>query len=154
MLSCGPFPLSAKVDSMARLLILLLAISTVTPALAFTADRLSFAVRVRDEVSSHRVLGVFVLPEEDVQIEVLGGSEAAGGYRLEATAGIAQAVRPGRWTWRAPAENGLHPLKIVNALSREVRAARWRRNNSLNRSSPICLPRSPRHSCSRCISDA
>ena len=108
------------VDSVARLLTLLLAISSVTPALAFTADQVGFAVRVRNEVSSHRVLGVFVLPEGVVEIEVLGGSEALGGYRLEATTGIVQAIQPGRWAWRAPAENGLHPLKIVNAVSREA----------------------------------
>ena len=72
-----------------RLFTLLIAISSLTPALAFTPDRLGFSVRVGDEVSSYRVLGIFVLPGQALEIEVLAGSETFGGYRLEATAGLA-----------------------------------------------------------------
>ncbi len=102
-----------------RLLTLLIAISSITPVLAFTPDKLSFSVRVGDEVSSYQVLGIFVLPGQALEIEVLAGSETFGGYRLEATAGMVEETQPGRWTWRAPVEVGLHPLRIVNTATRE-----------------------------------
>ncbi len=102
------------------LLTVSIAISCLRPALAFTPDRLGFEVRVKDEVSSHRVLGVFVLPGEDLELEVLGEAMSFAGYRLDATAGTIDGGRPGRWTWRAPAEKGLYPLRIVHAASREV----------------------------------
>ncbi len=108
----------------ARRALLWLAVAGVTtgllPAHAFTPERLDFAVRVKDEVSSHRVLGVFVLPAEKLEIEILARSEAADDYQLHTPDGVLRAPGAPGWSWRAPAKKGLHPLTIVHVPSGET----------------------------------
>ena len=116
----GQLRSSVAIHGTLLLLALLIGVLSPSPALAFVADRLSFSVRVKDEVSSHRVLGVFVAPGEELEIEVLDGSQSPIGYRLEVTAGSVDGGTTGRWTWHTPAAKGLHPLRIVRAGSREV----------------------------------
>ncbi len=86
--------------SLPRRAVLLLAVASVAqslaPAWAFTADKLDFAVRIKDEVSSHRVMGVFVLPAERLEIEILQPSWAAGDYQLHTADGHLEKARI-RW---------------------------------------------------------
>ncbi len=107
-----------------RRAVLLLAVASVAqslaPAWAFTADKLDFAVRIKDEVSSHRVMGVFVLPAERLEIEILEPSGAAGDYQLHTTDGRLEQARTGGWSWWAPEKKGPYPLRIVHVPSGEA----------------------------------
>ena len=107
-----------------RRAVLLLAVASVAqslaPALAFTTDKLDFAVQIKDEVSSHRVLGVFVLPAERLEIEILEPSGVAGDYQLHTTDGRMEQARTGGWIWWAPEKKGPYPLRIVHVPSGEA----------------------------------
>ena len=86
----------------------------------FTSDRLSFSVRVREEISSYRVLGAFVLPEESLEIEVTSGPDGAARFHLEARDGLWEEVGDSGWRWRAPAAKGVYSLRIVNVTHGEA----------------------------------
>ena len=78
---------------------------------AFSPGRAGFEVRVRGETISFEVMGVFVLPGETLEIGLV--SAAAGeDFRLRAGAGEASREEPGRWSWRAPVEAGVYPLRL------------------------------------------
>lgn len=82
----------------------------------FSAETAGFSVKFNDEVSSYRILGVFVLPQETITLEV---QEALTHhqYFLKTTAGKATPLTASKWQWQAPQEAGLYPVKIVRTPS-------------------------------------
>jgi hypothetical protein len=72
-------------------------------------------LQVEDEVVPYRVLGLFVMPGESVPLEVLlpGGADA---FVADATAGVLDVHRKGKWTWTAPDTTGLYPLVVADTL--------------------------------------
>jgi hypothetical protein len=90
----------------------LLGISRVVTAGAFDPGRASFGVRFKDEVTSYRVTGVFVLPGERLTIEALAGDTSAP-CALHCPAGRILEESRNRWVWEAPASVG--DLHIVIA---------------------------------------
>jgi hypothetical protein len=81
----------------------------------FDHGRLSFSIEIKNVETPYRVLGIFVMPGETVAI-----SSRAQGLRIEASAGRVSEIRERRWTWQAPREKGLHPLRIRNTQTGEV----------------------------------
>lgn len=79
----------------------------------FSPERAVFSVKFREEVLPHRVMGVFVLPQEEVTLEALDNKERKQ-YALEASAGQVEQVAINKWRWRAPRETGLYPFKIIH----------------------------------------
>lgn len=75
------------------------------------ADRLDFAVEVRDVVIPYPVFGVTAFPGEPVDLAVQGGSEG-GDYRLSRSGGDVTRRQEAQWTWQAPNEPGWHVLRI------------------------------------------
>lgn len=73
--------------------------------------RAGFSVKVKDWVSPYRVLGLFAMPGETVDIETLF-SRPGEAYSLIATAGTATEVEEGRWQWTAPAKPGAYVLHL------------------------------------------
>ena len=73
-----------------------------TPAFAFTSHKLRFEVQVKGEVSPYSVLGVYALPGEVLQVEVVRGSSSLHSYRLEVDGASVSATEPGVWSWTAP----------------------------------------------------
>lgn len=90
-----------------------------TPAFAFTSHKLGFEIQVKGEVSPYSVLGVYALPGEALQIEVVRGSSSLHSYNLEADGASVSATEPGVWSWTAPTEKGLHALAVVDGGSQE-----------------------------------
>lgn len=74
-------------------------------------EKASFSVKVRDLVSPYRVLGLFVMPGETVDLETVF-TRPGEAYRLEAEAGEVTEVEPGHWTWTAPAQPGAYVLRV------------------------------------------
>jgi hypothetical protein len=85
-----------------------------TPAAEALGER-RFMVRFRDQVTRHRVMGVFLLPGEDLNLESI---PAVTGLTptcvLEWAQGEATQVAPNRWRWTAPQDPGLYPVKILD----------------------------------------
>lgn len=77
---------------------------------AFDAKTASFAIAVRDVVSSYREFALFVLPDEKVSIEATGGPAAT--YTLKTDAGVAEQIGQRKWRWTAPSTPGIYPLKF------------------------------------------
>lgn len=78
----------------------------------FQTGRASFSVKVRNDVSPYRVLGLFVLPDERVTIRVV--TEGNGSrYRLTTSAEPASPDGERQWTWRAPTRPGLYSIRVL-----------------------------------------
>ncbi len=97
----------------------LVALLVAPVANAFSPGRVGFEVRVRGETISLKVMAVFVLPGETLEIGLL--SAAAGeGFRLQAEAGAVSPEEPGNWRWQAPVEAGVYPLRLSRIATGET----------------------------------
>lgn len=92
---------------------LLLALAGVGAAQGFTTGKAGFAVRVRDEVIDYRTFGIYVMPGEVVDLEVVAPPDPAGDYLLDAPQGELLAASATGWSWRAPRTPGLYPLALA-----------------------------------------
>jgi hypothetical protein len=81
-------------------------------ASGFSPEKAGFSVKFKEEVSPYRVIGVYVLPQEALKVEV-EDTEKTGQYVLHASAGSAIPIGANKWRWRAPQETGFYPLKII-----------------------------------------
>jgi hypothetical protein len=77
-----------------------------------------FRVQFREEIISHTVMGVFILPDEHISIRAWG-NESESRFILEAGSGHAAEADMNRWIWRAPEEPGLYPVRIVQPQNQE-----------------------------------
>ncbi|MGB7063240.1 MAG: D-Ala-D-Ala carboxypeptidase family metallohydrolase [Candidatus Zixiibacteriota bacterium] len=83
---------------------------------AFNPEKAGFWVKFKEENSSYRVMGIYLLPGEKLTLEA-GGSENGGPYLLEATTGNFSQIKKGTWQWQAPQQPGLYPLKLIDSSS-------------------------------------
>lgn len=86
------------------------------PATPFDPQKARFSVKFREEVSPYRVLGVFVLPEEALRLEVVDAAKGKE-YALEASSGEVTRIASHEWLWRAPKATGLYPVAIIDPQS-------------------------------------
>ena len=84
----------------------------------FSDGRAGFSVRVRDEVIPYRVMGVFVMPGEQVRLAAETQHPAAA-FVAKAKSGSVQTAGPDAWRWTAPRTPGLYPLTITDVTSGE-----------------------------------
>lgn len=76
-----------------------------------------FPVRFGDQVSPYRLMALFVMPEETIDLEVVTPNASAV-YDVEATGGTAESNGPSSWKWRAPSEPGMYPIHVDERPSR------------------------------------
>lgn len=90
---------------------------SVPPALAFSHERAGFSLKIGKEVFPHRVASVFVLPGDEVRLEVLDAPPTSAFHARmvgEASEGGALKMKAGdRWIWTAPKSAGLRTLMLV-----------------------------------------
>jgi hypothetical protein len=79
---------------------------------SFSAQRLDFAVRYHDEVSSLRVNAVFVLPGEELTIQLIDPSDSGSTFTVEASEGDVLRWGSERWNWTAPDRPALYPMTV------------------------------------------
>jgi hypothetical protein len=98
----------------ALLCLILLQVRGTGGAAPFSNEKAPFRVSFKKEISPYRVLGVFVLPEESLTLEVL---EHPGKdyYLLQASGGEVVPIALNKWQWKAPAEAGLYPVVITDS---------------------------------------
>jgi hypothetical protein len=82
-------------------------------ATAFALQASGFALRIRQDVNPHAVFAFFALPGERVPLSVVPSEGAIGTFAFEASTGTLKSEGPAAWTWTAPAQEGLHPLRVV-----------------------------------------
>jgi len=75
------------------------------------APRSPFIVQFGDVTTSYRVLGVYVLPGQEVQVAAYPLT-VTGEYSMGTTAGQVTRLTPNQWTWKAPQQTGLYPIEI------------------------------------------
>lgn len=80
----------------------------------FSAEMAGFSVKFKDEVSTYRLLSVFVLPREMLVLEVPDAPKSSQ-YVLQAATGKAAPLAANKWQWQAPQETGLYPIKIIRS---------------------------------------
>jgi hypothetical protein len=105
----------------------LAAVPMLPAALPPAAGPRRFAVKVKDVVSPHSVMGVFALPAENLLLETVPTETFSTAtdplnfpaYVLESTAGELTQVGANRWSWNAPREPGLYPMRILDAATQE-----------------------------------
>lgn len=89
------------------------------PARTIPAGRVSFAVKFKEEVSPFPVLGMFVMPGEQVPLEAVL-TDSTVRYTARATGGRLARLGPTRWRWTAPAAKGLYPIWVRDSASGET----------------------------------
>ncbi|MBI1927290.1 peptidase M15A [Candidatus Poribacteria bacterium] len=82
----------------------------------FSSEKAGFSVKFKDEVSPYRVIGVFVLPEETLTLQVLDKGKKHR-YHLQTSTGKVTQIRANTWHWQAPLETGLYLVKIIHPQS-------------------------------------
>jgi hypothetical protein len=87
-------------------------------ASGFTPEKAGFFVKFKEEVSPYRVMGVYVLPQETLTVEVKD-KEKGDQYVLHASVGNTIQTGPNRWRWQAPQKTGLYPVQIVGPQSED-----------------------------------
>jgi len=96
-----------------------LALAAAGPVAAgdFSPGFAGFSVTVRGEVNPYEVLGVYVLPGEALDLEILD-TDSPELFQLSPTEG--ELVKSGErsWSWKAPAAAGLYPLEIASDSAR------------------------------------
>ncbi len=90
-------------------------LSDVSPA-GFSPQKAGFAVKFKKEISPYRTTGVFALPREILALEVLD-TLSENDYVLEASTGRVTKAATNQWTWQAPEQPGLYPVKINHLKS-------------------------------------
>jgi hypothetical protein len=76
---------------------------------AFDAGKAGFTARYHGETSPYRINAVFLMPGETLDIEARAPSAT---FSLEYAAGVGRPVGPRAWSWTAPSEPGLYPLRL------------------------------------------
>ncbi|MBO6575620.1 MAG: hypothetical protein JJ896_11505 [Rhodothermales bacterium] len=82
-----------------------------------TGPRASFAVQVKDLVVPYSVMGLFVLPGEEVEFETVFERPEAE-YSLLTESGTLLEASDGQWIWKAPEQPGYYPLFVEGPVDR------------------------------------
>ena len=81
--------------------------------------RVSFAVKFKEEVSPFPIMGMFVMPGEQVPLEALL-TDSTAHYTANAMRGQLTRLGPTRWRWTAPGRKGLYPIWVRDSISGET----------------------------------
>lgn len=86
----------------------------------FSPQRTPFHVSFGDHQIGHRVMAMFVLPNQTVPVAVQG-EFAPNDQRFEFSGGVGRAWTAGanRWMWTAPEKPGVYPIEIGEHGSRQ-----------------------------------
>jgi hypothetical protein len=84
----------------------------------FTAQKASFSIKFKDEISPYQVIGVFVLPDEIITLEAIDSGKKQN-YQVKVSDGKFTRIGNKKWQWQAPSIKGLYPLVVTNEYSSE-----------------------------------
>ncbi|MEJ2217114.1 MAG: hypothetical protein P8099_10915, partial [Gemmatimonadota bacterium] len=78
----------------------------------FSAGRAGFQVKFKNLTAPYRVMALFAMPGEWIDLDVISPSPAHR-YRVEATDGALMVRNVKRWRWQAPTVSGLYTITVV-----------------------------------------
>jgi hypothetical protein len=81
-------------------------------------ERAGFHVQFRDLVVSYPVMGVFILPGEDMPVQAWDSGRSLC-FKIEVEAGVVTETGPNQWVWRVPDEPGLYPIRVIDSQNKE-----------------------------------
>jgi hypothetical protein len=84
----------------------------------YSPEVAGFSVKINDEICHLKIMSVFVLPEEELSIEVSNGNN--GSYTLETSSGHLLKKDTKTWLWKSPQAKGLYSVDIVHSPSGEA----------------------------------
>jgi hypothetical protein len=90
-----------------------------SPLRATLPGRVSFALKFKEEVSPFPIMGMFVMPGEQVPLEAVL-TDSTVRYIARAAAGRLTRAGPNGWRWTAPREKGLYPIWVRDSASGET----------------------------------
>ena len=83
----------------------------------FSTEKAGFSVRFKDEVCPYKVIGVFVLPEQMLQLSVTGTQDTDLYVLKTPSEGELTKNKKNGWDWRVPKASGLYPIKVIDTGS-------------------------------------
>ncbi|GJL57801.1 MAG: hypothetical protein NPIRA03_06580 [Nitrospirales bacterium] len=93
--------------------------ATATQGLPYDSERLPFSVKVKDEINPYRVLGIYVMPAQVVELECVF-THPRSSFTVSSQAGVIERYAKERWTWKAPQEQGMYPLTITDTTTNSI----------------------------------
>lgn len=85
-------------------------------SVGYVAGRSAFHVKFNGERLLHRLNSVFVLPGDEIFVEVVD-TQKKRDYTFRTTLGPERQLGPTRWYWNAPSSPGIYSVKIQRAHS-------------------------------------
>ena len=80
------------------------------------SDGTGFTVQIRDEVIPFSVMGLYVLPDEQIPINIRHENHMDV-FRIKSSAGTLKRTDSNRWIWQAPTRTGIYPIQIIETQS-------------------------------------
>ena len=84
----------------------------------YATGRVSFAVRVGEEVIPYPLMTIAVMPNE--RIEIAGVDTRSRRLGAVADRGPVESVGEDRWVWRAPGQQGMYCIRIEDSVTAEA----------------------------------
>lgn len=79
----------------------------------YTTQKAGFMVQFKDQLAPYKVLGVYIMPSEEIEFEVLF-DENVDQFNVKISKGSLSQIGENEWTWKAPRSKGVYPVKIYN----------------------------------------
>jgi hypothetical protein len=98
---------------MRKIAMAFLMIFTVNLLVAQVTRKASFSLQIGDIVIPYSVFGMFVLPNEEREIEIIFENEQQS-YYLLSEAGVLDKSGENAWVWKAPREKGVYQVAAYN----------------------------------------
>lgn len=83
---------------------------------SYSSEKASFAVRVKTFISSYRVMSVFVLPGETIELMV---PEHEGVFSVQLSSGNIKTLSTTQWAIQAPNKPGIYPIEVIQKNTQE-----------------------------------
>ncbi len=90
-----------------------------TQGLPYNSERLSFSVKVKDELNPYRVLGIYVMPSQTIELECVF-THPQSSFVVSSEAGVIELYARERWKWKAPQEQGMYPITLTDTTNNSI----------------------------------
>ena len=85
----------------------------------YLPEKVNFSIKFKEEISPYRIIAIFVLPNENVNFEILDDNNNQA-YLVTNERGIIKPVANRIISWQAPTLRGLYKVKIQNIQKTEI----------------------------------
>lgn len=85
----------------------------------FSSEKAGFTVKFKQEISPYKVIGVFVLPSEQVTFEAVSEDKSSE-FLFKSDTGQKTTIATNKWSWQAPVKEGLYTIQIKNIKNNDA----------------------------------